>query len=133
MEQTFVDKTKITYDRPVPEPRITKLKLSSGIEPTDRESDGSPIAPWKIYYGKFMLFWSVAAHSFLAIQAVKIYSEKDSSGVSLPAYVLYLCSSCLWLIYGSVVLPRKNLVIIMSATTAIVLGAILLTGILLYR
>lgn len=111
-----------------PEP----LKISTGIEPGDTEADGRPVAKWKLWFAKWMVVWAVLGYSFLAIQAAKIYMEKNAKGLSLPAYIVYICGSIMWLIYGSVVLPRKNMVIIVSSCTAITLASIVLVGIVLY-
>lgn len=108
------------------------LKISTGIEPGDTEADGSPVPKWKLWFAKWMVVWAVLGYSFLAIQAAKIYMEKNAKGLSLPSYIVYICGSIMWLIYGSVVLPRKNMVIIVSSCTAITLATIVLAGIIIY-
>jgi len=108
------------------------LKISTGIEPGDTEADGRPVPKWKLWFAKWMVVWAVLGYSFLAIQAAKIYMEKNAKGLSLPSYIVYICGSIMWLIYGSVVLPRKNMVIIVSSCTAITLATIVLIGIVMY-
>lgn len=123
---------EIEYKRYVP-PKSTEFKLSTGIEETDKNPDGSPVARWRVVYAKMMLPWVCISYSFIVIQAVDIYVKKDSKNVSLPAYCVYLFSSCLWWIYGFFVLPRRNLIIVLSSTIAITVTIILLTGIIIYR
>jgi len=108
------------------------IHLSTGVEASDIDGDGRPIPRWKLWYAKGMLVWSVASHSFLLIQAIKIYGEKNANGVSLPAYIVYLFGAVVWFVYGMFVLERKNLAIILSAVTAFLLGTVVLIGIILY-
>lgn len=89
-------------------------------------------AKWKRYYSKAMIIWAVVAHTFLLLQAIKIYSEQNASGVSLPAYIVYECGAIIWFIYGMVVLEERNYAIIASAVTAFTMGMIVLVGIILY-
>jgi uncharacterized protein with PQ loop repeat len=106
--------------------------LSTGIEASDIDGDGKPTPKWKLWYAKGMLGWAVVSHVFLLLQAVKIYTEKNASGVSLPAYALYIVGSIVWVIYGAFVLHSRNLVIVVSSSIGLVGGVIILLGIILY-
>jgi uncharacterized protein with PQ loop repeat len=98
-----------------------------------KSSEECPIAPWKENYSKFMVFWSVASHSWLLIQAITIFINKDASGVSLPAFILLSISSLIWLFYSLKVLPKRNLPIILSSVVSILFGIVLLVGIIMYK
>lgn len=106
--------------------------LATGIEANDVGEDGKPIPKWKLWYAKAMLAWVVLGKAFLVIQAVEIFTSKNAAGVSLAAYIVYIIGSVIWLIYGAMVLQRKNLVIVVSAATAIVMGVIVLIGVIMY-
>lgn len=106
--------------------------LSTGIEASDIDGDGKPAPRWKLWYAKGMLGWAVISHTFLLLQAIKIYSEKNASGVSLPAYILYLVGAIVWIVYGAFVLQRRNLVIVLSSSIAFLGGLTILIGIILY-
>jgi uncharacterized protein with PQ loop repeat len=87
---------------------------------------------WKVYYSKFMIFWAVVSHVWLLIQAINIYSKKSSENISLAAFIILLCSSIFWFIYGFQVIPGKNKIIMLSASVSFVLGIIVIIGIIMY-
>lgn len=89
-------------------------------------------AKWRDYYSKAMIIWAVVAHVFLLLQAIKIYSDQNATGVSLPAYVVYECGAVIWFTYGMFVLEKRNPAIITSAVTAFTLGMIVLVGVIIY-
>lgn len=88
---------------------------------------------WKSKYTKFMLIWSVVAHTWLLIQIVKLYTSKDTNGLSLIAFCLLLISSIFWFIYGMWVIPQKSYPLILNASLSFTLNIIMITGIILYR
>lgn len=88
---------------------------------------------WKHHYSKFMIVWSILSQTWLLIQTINIYVDKDASGVSLIAFVLLQISSVIWLVYASWVLPTLNIPIMMSSIIALTIGIALLTGIVLYK
>lgn len=95
--------------------------------------DDCPVVAWKENYSKFMVFWSIISHSWLLIQAITIFVNKDASGVSLPAFILLFVSSLVWLFYSLKVLPKRNLPIILSSLVSILFGSVLLVGIIMYK
>jgi uncharacterized protein with PQ loop repeat len=87
---------------------------------------------WKVNYSKFMIFWAMASHVWLIVQSVKIYRNQNAAGVSLPAFMILLTSSIVWLIYGAFVLERRNKVIVISSSVSMLLGIPVLVAILKY-
>ena len=79
-----------------------------------------------------MIFWAIASNVFLLLQLIKIYQDKDASGVSLAAYIVYVFGSAVWIIYGAAVLAHKNWVIVINSSIAITLAIIIVAGIALY-
>lgn len=96
-------------------------------------SPKDPEIKWKKNYGKFMLFWAVFSHSWLVIQAVDVYSNKDSRGISLPAFIFLMVSGLIWFIYGTFALNVRNYVIMISSTVSLIVASILLVGIIMYK
>lgn len=88
---------------------------------------------WKRYFSQAMVFLAVMFHAFGVIQATEIYTTQNASGVSLPAYIVYVFAACTWFVYGGFVLPERNTIIMASAITQFCLGVIILVGIALYR
>ena len=66
------------------------------------------------------------------IQAHEIYSEKSAVNVSLPAYIVYLCSSVMWFTYGFAVLSPMVWPMVISSVVAFTGGLTILIGILKY-
>lgn len=99
----------------------------------DYDDNGKPIAKWRKIYARLTVIWVVFSYSWLLIQVESIYSSKDATGISTPAYIVYVFSSWVWFIYGTFVLPRRNAVIMTSSTLAIILGTLTLIGSLVYK
>ena len=110
----------------------TKSKLTLGADSDERDENGMKIPTWKLWYVKFMAPFAVLSHAWLAIQAISIFIDKDAKGVSLVAYIVYIISSVIWFVYGMFVLTKKNIVIVLSAVTAIALGVLVIVGVLMY-
>lgn len=87
---------------------------------------------WKKIYSKFMIVWAIVSHIWLVIQAVEIYKNKSSKGLSLPAFLILLTSGVFWFIYGFFVLPGKNNIIVISATVSSLLVLLVVIGIFIY-
>jgi uncharacterized protein with PQ loop repeat len=88
---------------------------------------------WKSYYQKWMYFWAIGSHTFLLLQALEIYQEKNAESVSLSAYIVYVLSSLIWLGYAALVLEPRNKVMMISAVTGFSMGIVILVGISLYK
>ena len=73
------------------------------------------VARWKRYYSKFMLLWSIGAHTFLVLQIIQLVSSETSEGLSVPAFILYTMSAAIWFTYGTFVLNRNNPIMISSS------------------
>lgn len=99
---------------------------------SDRDAEGNLIPKWKIWYARGMLGWSVVSNVFLFVQAGQIFQDKDATGVSLPAYIMYCFGTLVWIFYGAVVLTKRNLVIIVSSTIGLIGGITILVGVILY-
>lgn len=62
-------------------------------------------------------------------QAVKIWSEKSATGLSLTTWVAYLFASLFWFTYGYL---HKEKVIFVSNIFAAILNVFIVVGILMY-
>jgi len=102
--------------------KVDKCQLSENCDP----------AKWKIYYAYGILAWSVLAHVFELLQAIKIFTEKDATGVSLIAFCLWIFGAVIWFVYGLFVLAIPNWPIVVSSSLAFVLGIVNVVGIVLY-
>jgi uncharacterized protein with PQ loop repeat len=92
-----------------------------------------PEIKWKVGYGKFMLFWAVLSHSWLVIQAVDVYYNKDSRGISIPAFIFLIISGMIWFIYGAFAMTVRNNVIVVSSIVSFIVASVLLVGIIMYK
>lgn len=126
-EKVIKDKTTVTKEVVIKK----HSKYSLEIDKFQLDKNGNP-NKFKIFFAYFILLWAVISHSFEVVQAVKIYSEKNAKGVSLPAYCLWIFGSAVWLVYGVYILAIPNYPIIISAILGILLGVVLVVGISLY-
>ncbi len=97
------------------------------VEPTDKR------ACWKVHGERLFPFFIIFGHTFLVIQVVALYTTKNSSGISLIAFIVYALSSLAWLFYSFVLLPKRNNTIIASSTVAFILAIIIIVGIIMYK
>lgn len=103
------------------------------IDNSQLSADGSPAPQWKVWYARFMLLWAVLSNTFLLLQLIKIYSEKDAQGVSIAAYAVYIFGCGIWITYGAAVLAQRNWVIILNSSLACALATIILAGAIVYQ
>jgi uncharacterized protein with PQ loop repeat len=96
-------------------------------------ADGTPPPKWKIWYARFMLIWAVLSNTFLLLQLIQIYNDKDAQGVSIAAYAVYIVGSIFWIVYGAWVLGQCNWVIVLNSSLACLLAVVVLVGAVLYR
>lgn len=75
------------------------------------------------------LFFSIAAPLMTLPQIVKIYSEKEASGLSGLTFGFYLFNAFFWLAYGVFI---KNRPIVLANTFWIVIHISILSGIYIY-
>jgi len=101
------------------------------VDNFDLDHEGHP-HKWKIYYAKAMVVWALLSQIFLLLQVIKIYTEKNAQGVSLPAYIVYIIGNIVWFVYGTWVLAYRNMPIIVSSVVAFALASIIIVGIILY-
>jgi uncharacterized protein with PQ loop repeat len=90
------------------------------------------IPQWKQDFEKYMIIFVIFSHTFLLLQIVKIYTTKDATSLSLPAFIVYIISSCIWLFYGIFIVRPRKFPIILSSIIALIFGTIVLIGIFLY-
>jgi uncharacterized protein with PQ loop repeat len=95
------------------------------------DEKGTP-PKWKIRFAQFMVLWSIFSQLFLVISLVHVFQVKTSAGVSLPAYILYIVSSLVWIVYGWSVLRTKNVPILASSGVAGVLAIVMVVAIITY-
>jgi uncharacterized protein with PQ loop repeat len=88
---------------------------------------------WRDHYTRWMTLWAVLAHSWLIIQAVDIYHEKNAEGLSLAAFIFLSVSSIIWFIYGTFVIQPRNTVLTVSSTVSFSMAVVIIIGILLYN
>lgn len=79
---------------------------------------------------RVMLFIAIGGPIALLPQVVQVYSLKDASDLSPITWILWECFSVFWLIYGIV---HKEMPIIIANSCYIVLQAIVLIAIVIYR
>lgn len=87
---------------------------------------------WRSWYSNFMLLWAVASNTFLVLQLVKIYQFKNATGVSFPAYIVYIFGAMVWMVYGAFVLNERNWAIVVNSSLAFMLASAILAGIVKY-
>ena len=75
-------------------------------------------------------FFAITTPMFELIQALRIYTEKSSSDVSLLAWSYFLVDNIVWLIYGYVYKQKPILIMYMLYTTS---ELIVVAMILFYR
>lgn len=96
-------------------------------KPPERSS-----SKWKMYYKKWILIWSPLSHIWLFVLLVSVFNNEDASSLSIISFVIFICSSIIWFIYGFFVLEDRNYAIIASAVTAFCLGCTSILAIILY-
>ena len=87
---------------------------------------------WKKRYAQFMIIWAVVSQIWLLLQAIKIFKDKDASGVSLASYIVLIFSNIFWFVYGMFVIGHDK-VIIISSIIAFLLSIVIVVGIALYN
>jgi uncharacterized protein with PQ loop repeat len=112
-------------------PHSKRSKYSLKVDKCQLDENCDP-PKWKIYYAYGILAWAVLSHTFELLQAIKIYTEKNAEGVSLPAFALWIFGAIVWGVYGAFVLNIPNWPIIVSAIIAFLLGVVVLTGVIIY-
>ena len=120
---------KFEYKQSFPKPKNNSNKLPVLKVDYPKEE----LAGWKRKYSQFMLIWAVISHVWLLIQAIEIYITKNVEGVSLPAFILLLCSAVIWFVYGFFVLKEKNYVISVSSGVSATLSTVVIAGIIAYK
>ena len=103
------------------------------IDNSQLSADGSPAPKWKLWYARFMLLWAVLSNTFLLLQLIKIYQDKDAAGVSIAAYAVYIFGSVLWVTYGAAVLAQFNWVLVINSSLACALAIVILGGAIKYQ
>jgi len=87
---------------------------------------------WQEWYGKFMYIFVLASQAWLLIQVVKLYTHKDTSGLSVVAFSLLVFNQVAWVVYSAKVLEPRNNVILLNSTLSLILSTVMLIGILIY-
>lgn len=102
------------------------------VENSELSADGSPAPKWKVWYARGMLFWAIFSCTFLLLQTIKIYTEKDAAGVSIAAYAVYIFGCIVWMVYASAVLAHPNWALIINSALAFCLAVTILVGAIIY-
>ncbi len=87
---------------------------------------------YKSGYEKFMYVWAIVSPIWLLLQAIQIFQHKNASGVSLPAHIIVLIGSILWIIYAVWALQKRNFVIVSNASLSGLLSIVVIIGKCLY-
>lgn len=130
-DKVLIEKRVETFNSHASSHQNKKSKYSLKVDKCQLAEDCNP-PKWKVYYAYGILAWAILSHTFELLQAIKIYTEKNASGVSLPAYALWIFGSVVWFVYGAFVLNIPNWPIIASATVAFLLGIVVLAGVIIY-
>ena len=85
---------------------------------------------WRNGYDIYMLFIAVFGKAFVVVQTAKILNTKESDSVSLMAYLIYYIVNVSWFFFG---LKKKEVVIILSSLTGMLVAGIILTVIVSYK
>lgn len=112
---------------------VTHKTTPWDIDNAQLSLDGSPAPKWKVWYARFMLVWAVLSNTFLLLQLIKIYTDKDAQGVSIAAYAVYVFGCGVWITYAAAVLAQRNWVIVVNSSLACVLAVIILVGAVVYQ
>ena len=101
----------------------TRMRVTEGLEPFPARSIGMRTFDYLMYGVGFL------APLALLPQIFQIYSTKSSVGVSFLTWVLLMCSSILWTIYGAV---HKDKHILFASGSMIVFHLTIIVGLLIY-
>lgn len=82
------------------------------------------------YFDKFIYVIGIGGPSMTIPQVIKIWNEKNASGISLIAWFGYTIFAILWLVYG--VLHNQKPIIVTNLTI-ILLNSMVIIGTLLYN
>ncbi len=88
---------------------------------------------WKKSFGTFMGIWAVISHGWLLLQAYKIFSEKDASGISAIGFSVVLLGAIFWFIYAAFVMEKQDFRMMTSSGVGFSLGIVVLIGVLKYN
>jgi uncharacterized protein with PQ loop repeat len=83
----------------------------------------------KNFFDKLIYVVSIMVPAVTAIQAWKIWEEKNADGVSVIAFVGYIIGNIVWVIYGML---HKDAPIVLMYVLLFFLNAIIVVGTLIF-
>lgn len=121
-------------EHPVPEHAVSagagKMNIFY-VDPFQLDRNGQP-ATWKLWFAKSMIVFAVLSRIFLLLQTIQLYDTKNSGGLSLASYILYIVSMLLWMFYAYYVLKLVNWPLMVSSVLGLALAIVILVGIVVY-
>ena len=85
---------------------------------------------WKRLMDKLIYVVGIAGPLMTIPQVAKIWLEKSAAGISIIAWISYIVSSAIWLIYG---IMHKDKPITISSLMFVVVNLLVVIGALIYR
>jgi uncharacterized protein with PQ loop repeat len=79
---------------------------------------------------RLLRFFSMFTMAMTVPQVIAVWTTRHVVGVSIASWLAYLCSACLWLVYG---LQKRDKTIYFACIGWIVLDAGVLLGVFLHR
>lgn len=93
-------------------------------------TDGNLHGP-ALWWQRFFLQWVILSRVWILLQVIEIVQRGDSSGASLPAYVLLTISSTFWLIQGTAI--KNDRTLILTGSLGLILSVAVVAAILIYQ
>ncbi|OGG93944.1 hypothetical protein A2609_02240 [Candidatus Kaiserbacteria bacterium RIFOXYD1_FULL_47_14] len=100
-----------------------RARIMKGLEPFPA------VGIWKRYFDYLMYGVGIFAPIVLLPQILEIYTTKNSAGLSLLTWSLFILLNILWTIYG---LLHKDIHILFANAFMILFNSVVVVGILLY-
>ncbi len=101
----------------------TRKRIYKNLEPYPNPNK------WKRLMDKLIYAAGIIGPLTIIPQLIKVWFEKNASGVSIISWIAFLIGACFWLVYG---IMHKEKPIIFTYLIWIIFQAFLILGIILY-
>ena len=101
---------------------MTGIHPGSGVQEVEAAAGGG--------LRRVLRFFSMFTMAMTVPQVIAVWTTSHVAGVSTASWFAYLCSACLWLVYG---LKKRDKTIYVACIGWIVLDAGVLLGVFLHR
>jgi uncharacterized protein with PQ loop repeat len=101
---------------------MTAIHPGSGVQEVEAVAGGG--------LRHVLRFFSMFTMAMTVPQVIAVWTTEHVVGVSLASWLAYLCSACLWLVYG---LRKRDKTIYLPCIGWILLDAAIILGVLAHR